>query len=83
VKIPLLSCRRHYHIELVPVAGLRATSDRLEAEFVCIPRPAVRASGADGGKLRYRVRHEAMLWKAGDRPALRQTIVEGNPALSI
>jgi alkaline phosphatase D len=62
---------------------VRASEDVLEAEFVCIPRPAERASGTDGGPLRYRVRHRAALWKAGERPALTQTVVEGDPGLSI
>lgn len=62
---------------------VRATGDRLEAEFVCIPRPAVRTSGTDGGPLRYRVRHGAALWKAGERPVPTQIVMEGDPALSI
>lgn len=59
-------------------AVVRASSDALEAEFVCIPRPNERAPGEDGGPLRYRVRHRAKLWQAGEAPKLEQTIVEGD-----
>jgi alkaline phosphatase D len=62
---------------------VRASADALEAEFVCIPRPLERSAGEDGGPLRYRVRHRAALWKAGEAPKLAQTVVEGDPSLSI
>ncbi len=62
---------------------VRADKDALEAEFVCIPRPIERAPGDDGGPLRYRVRHRAKLWQSGERPVLEQSIVEGDPGLSI
>lgn len=62
---------------------VRASSDALEAEFVCIPRPIERAPGEDGGPLRYRVRHRAKLWQAGEAPKLEQSVVEGDPGLSI
>lgn len=57
---------------------VRAASDALTAEFVCIPRPIERAASDDGGPLRYRVRHRAALWKAGEAPRLEQTVVEGD-----
>jgi alkaline phosphatase D len=62
---------------------VRAGSDALEAEFVCIPRPIERSATDDGGPLRYRVRHRAKLWRAGEAPSLEQTVVEGDPGLSI
>jgi alkaline phosphatase D len=62
---------------------VRASGDALEAEFVCIPRPIERAPGEDGGPLRYRVRHRAKLWQAGEAPKLEQSVVEGDPGLSI
>jgi len=62
---------------------VRASNDALEAEFVCIPRPIERAPGEDGGPLRYRVRHRAKLWQAGEAPKLEQSVVEGDPGLSI
>jgi alkaline phosphatase D len=62
---------------------VRASEDALEAEFVCIPRPIERAPGEDGGPLRYRVRHRAKLWKAGEHPKLEQSVVEGDAGLSI
>jgi alkaline phosphatase D len=33
--------------------------------------------------LRYRVRHEVPLWQAGERPRMRQTVVEGDPGLAV
>jgi alkaline phosphatase D len=62
---------------------VRASNDALDAEFVCIPRPIERAPGEDGGPLRYRVRHRAKLWQAGEAPKLEQSVVEGDPGLSI
>ena len=64
-------------------AVVRASGDALEAEFVCIPRPIERAPGEDGGPLRYRVRHRARLWQNGEAPKLEQSVVEGDPGLSI
>ena len=42
-----------------------------------------RATGADGGPLRYRVVHRARLWRAGERRVLEQRVLEGDVALSI
>jgi alkaline phosphatase D len=64
-------------------ATVRVTSDALECEFVCIPRPLERSDGDDGGPLRYRVAHRARLWAKGERPRLEQRVIEGNPELSI
>jgi alkaline phosphatase D len=52
-------------------------------DFVCIPRPIERAATPDGGPLRYRVRHEVPLWRAGERPQMRHLVLVGNPALSV
>jgi alkaline phosphatase D len=52
-------------------------------EFVYIPRRIERSATPDGGPLRYRVRHEVALWKAGERPMMRQTVVEGDPGLAV
>jgi hypothetical protein len=38
---------------------------------------------ADGGLLRYRVRHRVNRWKPGEQPKLAQTLVEGNADYSI
>ena len=59
------------------------TPEWLETEFVCIPVPFERSESADGGPLRYRVRHRASRWKAGERPMLTQTVIEGNANYSI
>jgi alkaline phosphatase D len=63
-------------------ATVRVTSEEIECEFVCIPRPLERASG-DGGPLQYRVAHRARLWKPGERPRLEQRILAGDPGLAI
>jgi alkaline phosphatase D len=52
-------------------------------DFVCIPRPIERSASPDGGPLRYRVRHEVPLWQTGERPQMRQTVLEGDPGLAV
>jgi alkaline phosphatase D len=64
-------------------ATVRVDADTMVTEFVCIPRPITRSATPDGGPLRYRVRHEVALWRAGEKPQLRQTIVEGDVGLSV
>jgi alkaline phosphatase D len=76
------------HLSFVDMGGhgytvVRAGGDALETEFVCIPRPIERSTRPDGGPLLYRVVHHAKLWKAGERPALVQRIVEGDPKFSV
>lgn len=76
------------HLEFVDMGGhgyatVRLTSEEMRTEFVCIPRPITRSDRSDGGPLRYRVVHTARLWKPGERPVLRQQVVEGDPGLSI
>ncbi len=64
-------------------ATMRVDADRMVAEFVCIPRPITRSATPDGGPLRYRVRHEVPLWKAGERPRMTQKVVEGDAGLAV
>jgi alkaline phosphatase D len=76
------------HLKFVDYAGhgyvtVRASPDELETEFVCIPKPLERAETDDGGPLVYRVAHRVSLWKPGERPLLRQDILEGDPGLAI
>ena len=71
------------HVEFVDMGGhgysvVTAGPDHIDSEFICVPRPIVRATTPDGGPIRYRVVHSATRWRAGDRPALSQTIVEGD-----
>ena len=76
------------HLEFVDMGGhgyavVTAGAKTIGTEFVCIPRPIVREPAPDGGPLRYRVRHTAQLWRPGEPPKLRQTIVEGDVGLAI
>ena len=76
------------HLKFVDLGGhgyglVTVTADWLETEFVCIPVPFERSESADGGPLRYRVRHRVDRWKAGEQPKLAQTVVEGNAEYSI
>jgi alkaline phosphatase D len=76
------------HVAFVDMGGhgyatVRLTGDEMRTEFVCIPRPITRSDRPDGGALRYRVVHTASLWKPGERPLLRQEVIEGDPGLSI
>jgi alkaline phosphatase D len=76
------------HLTFVDIGGhgyatVRLTGDEMRTEFVCIPRPIARSDRPDGGPLRYRVVHTASLWRAGERPKLRQQVLEGDPCLSI
>jgi len=76
------------HVSFVDMGGhgygvMRASSDRMDTEFVCIPRPVERSASEDGGPLRYRVVHSAKLWGKGERPVLEQKVIEGDASLSI
>jgi len=76
------------HLEFVDLGGhgyakVRLSADAMRTEFVCIPRPITRSEKPDGGPLRYRVLHTAPLWKSGERPQLRTSILEGDVGLSI
>jgi len=76
------------HVSFVDMAGhgyavAHVSAEAFECEFVCIPRPLERSEHADGGPLLYRVRHRARLWARGQRPTLEQTVLDGNPALSL
>jgi alkaline phosphatase D len=76
------------HLKFVDMGGhgygvVTASSDSLETEFVCIPRPVERSEDANGGPLRYRVRSRASVWKSGERPQLELQLIEGDPKFSI
>jgi alkaline phosphatase D len=64
-------------------ATLRVVAENAECEFVCIPRPLERSPTDDGGPLRYRVVHSVNRWQAGERPVLKQRVLEGDPGLSL
>ena len=76
------------HVSFVDMGGhgyavVRATSDALETELVCIPRPLEPSQRPDGGPLAYRTRHRASLWRKGETPKLELQIVEGDPKFSV
>jgi len=76
------------HLTFVDMGGhgyatVRVDAQSMQTDFVCIPRPIARSPGADGGPLRYRVRHEVALWQPGERPQMRQTVLEGDAGLSV
>jgi len=76
------------HLSFVDMGGhgyavVRAASEAIETEFVCIPRPLERSERDDGGPLLYRTRHRARLWRKGERPRLELQILEGDPRYSI
>ena len=75
------------HASFVDMGGhgysvVRATSEFIETEFVCIPRPIERSTSPDGGPLRYRVAFRADRWAAGAAPALAMRLIEGDAPLS-
>jgi len=76
------------HLKFVDIGGhgyatVRLDGQEMRTEFVCIPRPIVRAGTPDGGPIRYRIVHSAKLWAPGERPKLEQQVLEGDPGLSI
>lgn len=76
------------HLSFLDMGGhgyavLQLAAESAQCEFVCIPRPIEPSPAADGGPLRYRVRHAVARWPPGQRPALTQHVIEGDPGLSI
>jgi alkaline phosphatase D len=75
------------HVEFVDMGGhgyavVTAGEQSFATEFICIPRPIERAATPDGGVLRYRVVHRANRWFNG-KPILEQTVLAGDPKLSV
>ena len=76
------------HLEFVDLGGhgyakVRLSAAEMRTEFVCIPRPIARSERPDGGPIRYRVLHTAALWKSGERPQLKTSVLEGDVGLAI
>jgi alkaline phosphatase D len=76
------------HLEFVDLGGhgyakVQLSVAEMRTEFVCIPRPIARSERPDGGPIRYRVLHTAALWKSGERPQLKTSVLEGDVGLSI
>lgn len=76
------------HLSFMDLGGhgyalVRANSDALDVEFVCIRRPVERSESADGGPLAYRVAHHLKLWAPGEAPRLEKKVIEGTPPLIV
>ena len=76
------------HVSFVDMGGhgysvVRVSTQTLETEFVCIPRPVESSGREDGGPLNYRVRFQTRIWKKGEPPRLDLKVVEGDPKFSI
>ena len=76
------------HLEFVDLGGhgyakVQLSAAEMRTEYVCIPRPIARSERPDGGPIRYRVLHTAALWKSGERPQLKTSVLEGDVGLSI
>ena len=76
------------HVSFADMGGhgysvVLATTEFLETEFVCIPRPIERSDRPDGGALSYRVKFRTGLWKNGETPKMRINLVEGDPKFSV
>ena len=63
-------------------SAVRASSNMLETEFVCIPPPIERSPTDDGGPVIYRVRFRAKIWQSGQAPTLEHEVIEGALPLS-
>jgi alkaline phosphatase D len=76
------------HLEFVDLgahgyAKVQLSVAEMRTEFVCIPRPIARSERPDGGPIRYRVLHTAAMWKSGERPQLKTSVLEGDVGLAI
>ena len=76
------------HLSFVDLGGhgysvVRADSNVLEVEFVCIVRPLERSERADGGPLAYRVVHRVKQWTPEAAPKIERTKVEGTLPLVV
>ena len=76
------------HLAFLDLGGhgysvVRLDGKVMDTEFVCIPRPIERSDRPDGGPLAYRVAHRVPLWRAGERPQLERTRLEGTPPLAL
>ena len=76
------------HLSFIDLGGhgysvVRAGSDELQVEFVCIVRPLERSERADGGPLAYRVVHRVKRWMPEAAPQIERTKVEGTLPLVV
>jgi alkaline phosphatase D len=76
------------HLSFVDMGGhgysvVHVTSDAMETEFVCIPRPIERSAQPNGGDLRYRVKSRVSLWNRNEIPVLSVKVLDGDPKFSL
>jgi alkaline phosphatase D len=76
------------HVSFVDMGGhgysvVRATNERIETEFVCIPRPLERNNKEDGGPINYRVGFRTTVWEKRTSPKIKMMLIEGDPKFSI
>jgi len=76
------------HLSFMDAGGhgysvVRASTDELQVEFVCIVRPVERNDQADGGPLAYRVSHRVKRWARNAAPKLERTLLEGTLPLVV
>jgi len=76
------------HLTFVDMGGhgyavVRASAEKFETEFVCIPRPIERSTTPDGGPLAYRVLNTTPTWRKNENPKLTTKVLEGDPRFSI
>src|SRR5678810_213429 len=64
-------------------AKVRLSADEMRTEFVCIPRPIARSESPDGGPIRYRALHTAALWKSGQPPQLKTSVLASDVGLAM
>jgi len=62
---------------------IHVSEDKVDAEFVCIPRPLERNEGPDGGPVAYRVLHRVKRWNAGETPKMERVSFEGKLPLVV
>src|SRR4029077_11286260 len=76
------------HVSFVDMGGhgysvVHATTEQIETEFVCIPRPLERNNKEDGGPINYRVRFQIAVWDKRTSPKIKMIVIEGDPKFSI
>jgi hypothetical protein len=61
----------------------KASPQAIAGLTACSSGPLERSETDDGGPLAYRIVHSSRRWRKGERPALVQQVIEGNPGLGL